>query len=121
MFTDPTSDGIPVEVTEVLDPRRRRDREYRCALADAERTGDYLVASDAPEIPANYEDQPVSVFTPENDASIPSSKSCTSSFSAIAIRSSRDSSTPRPQMRLLENRLNGTAEPKTETSDETPF
>jgi hypothetical protein len=55
IFTRPDSEPQPIEVTEVLDPGRKRQKEYVEALNEAERTGDYLVTKDLHEAPADYE------------------------------------------------------------------
>jgi hypothetical protein len=57
VFTRPDAAPIPIEVTELLDPGRKRREEYRFAWEEAERTGDYLPASDMPEPPPDYEEK----------------------------------------------------------------
>jgi len=44
-LTQPDADPIPVEVTELLDPGRKRRDEYKAAWEQAERSWDYPAAS----------------------------------------------------------------------------
>jgi hypothetical protein len=55
--SQPDSQPLFVEVTQLLDKGRKRGDEYKSAWKEAERTGDYLAATDMPEPPANYEQQ----------------------------------------------------------------
>ena len=57
IYTAQDAPAVACEVTEVLDPGRRRQQEYKSALKDARRTGEYLVARDVPEAPADYDAQ----------------------------------------------------------------
>jgi hypothetical protein len=57
LYTQPGSRSLPLEVTELLDPGRERDREYKWAWETAESTGDYLIASELSDPPADYDDR----------------------------------------------------------------
>jgi hypothetical protein len=56
VFTQPDGTPIPIEVTEVLDPGRKRQEEYKSAWEQAEQAGDYLVASGVLEPWPSYEE-----------------------------------------------------------------
>ena len=55
VFTRPNATPVPLEITELLDPDRKRREEYKSAWEQAERTGDYLAASDVPEPSLGYD------------------------------------------------------------------
>jgi hypothetical protein len=58
VFTRPDAAPIPIEVTELLDPGRKRREEYKSAWEQAERTGDYVPDTDLPdELPPGYEEE----------------------------------------------------------------
>jgi hypothetical protein len=55
LYTQLDVTPTPVEVTELLDPGRKRDDEYKLAWETATRTGDYLPGEFPPDPPADYD------------------------------------------------------------------
>jgi hypothetical protein len=57
LYTQLGATPTPVEVTELLDPGRKRDDEYKLAWETARCTGDYLPGEFPPDPPADYDRQ----------------------------------------------------------------
>lgn len=57
VFAQPDSEPLPVEVTEFLDPDRKRDEEFKEALARAKSRGVDFIMRDVPDTPPDYEEQ----------------------------------------------------------------
>jgi len=57
VFSKPDGQPLFVEVTELLDKGRKRGDEYKAALEEAKKTGDYLSATEMPSPSADYEQQ----------------------------------------------------------------
>jgi hypothetical protein len=55
LYTQQRGQVTPLEVTELLDPGRKRDEEYKLAWEMAERTGDFLPGEFPPDPPADYD------------------------------------------------------------------
>ena len=57
VYTQPESEPLPVEVTEFLDPDRKRDKEFKEALARAKSRGVDFDVRFVPDTPSDYEQQ----------------------------------------------------------------
>jgi hypothetical protein len=55
VFSQPGGQPLFVEVTELLDKGRKRGDEYKAALEEAKKTGDYLSATEMAPPPPDYE------------------------------------------------------------------
>jgi hypothetical protein len=60
LYTQLDVTPTPVEITELLDPGRKRDDEYKLAWDTARRTGDYIPGEFPPDPPADYDWQLIS-------------------------------------------------------------